>query len=456
MYIIFTNFLIDFLLNHIYDDQYCNTTELFKFMSSTWSILKNIFSRYLYFEIFFLGLISGLPFSIMYTTMVAWSTRSGVALTVASAFAFARTPYAFKYLWAPFLDHVKLPILHNIFGRRRSWMLITLIINIIVLLSINNLSIVNDTNIVLILCIILGFFAATYDISYDALRIEKLDSDDQALGAAIASLGYKTGSYITGAGVLIFVSTSQLYQVSFDPWKMSIYIISGIFALGFIFTLTISSSTISSSSKNFAEAVIEPVKDILKRENIIWIVLLIVTFKGGQAMLNFMCFPFYAKLGYTDGQIALVVKSFGIIMSMLGIFIGGLFIKKFGLYKGILYCGLLQALSDFSFIWLNYQNGELWALFVNIMLENISGGMGSCGLVSLISVLCNKQFAGAHFAIFSSLAVLINSTMSGFAGKIVDNVGWNWFFFTDFMISLPPLFIVFYLYKKYEAQPTKI
>jgi PAT family beta-lactamase induction signal transducer AmpG len=335
-------------------------------------------------------------------------------------------------------------------------MLITVIVNVVVLLSINSLSIVDDTNMIRILCIILGFSAATYDIAYDALRIEKLDTDDQALGAAIASLGYKTGSYITGAGVLIFVSTSQLYQVSFDPWKMAIYIISGIFALGFIFTLTISSSTISSSSKNFAEAVIEPVKDILKRENIIWIVLLIVTFKGGQAMLNFMCFPFYAKLGYTDGQIALVVKSFGIIMSMLGIFIGGLFIKKFGLYKGILYCGLLQALSDFSFIWLNYQNGELWALFVNIMLENISGGMGSCGLVSLISVLCNKQFAGAHFAIFSSLAVLINSTMSGFAGKIVDNVGWNWFFFTDFMISLPPLFIVFYLYKKYEAQPTKI
>ena len=71
--------------------------------------------------------------------------------------------------------------------------------------------------------------------------------------------------------------------------------------------------------------------------------------------------------------------------------------------------------------------------------------MASCGLVTFISILCNKQFAGSHFAIFSSLAVLLNSTMSGFAGSIVKAVGWDWFFFIDFSISIPPLFIIIYL-----------
>ncbi len=407
-------------------------------MSNIKMTFKNIFTKYIFFEIYILGIISGLPFSLMYTAMVLWCTESGVALAVASTFGFARTPYAFKYLWAPFIDYIKLPVLYNILGRRKSWMVLTSIVNIIFLIVISNLSITEDVKIIWILTLIFGFSSATYDIAYDALRIEKLDKNDQSMGAAVASLGYKTGSYITGAGIMIFVALT-------GSWHNVFYSIAGLFLMGALFIFSVQDSKIINPAKNFVEAVKEPIIDLLKFENIILILLFIITFKGGQAMLNFMSNPFYRKLGYSMAEIAIVVKTFGWWMSVLGIGIGGIFINRFGVYRGIFYCGLFQAITDFSFIWLNYQEGALWALYVNIILENISGGMASCGLLTFISTLCNKQFAGSHYAILSSFAVTLNSTMSGFAGSIVEAVGWDWFFFIDFSISIPPLFIILYL-----------
>ena len=412
-------------------------------MSNIKTTFKNIFTKYIFFEIYILGIISGLPFSLMYTAMVLWCTESGVVLSIASTFGFARIPYAFKYFWAPFIDYIKLPILYNLLGRRRSWMALAIIFNICFLIAISNLSITQDTKLIWILTLIFGFSAATYDIAYDALRIEKLDEDDQSIGAAATSLGYKTGAYITGAGIMIFLAIT-------GSWNNIFYAIALLFLIGLIFIFRISDSKVINPAKNFAQAVIDPFKDLLKFDNIILILLFIITFKGGQAMLNFMSNPFYRKLGYSMVEIAFVVKTFGWWMSILGIALGGIFINRFGIYRGIFYCGLFQAITDFSFIWLNYQEGALWALYVNIILENVSGSMASCGLVTFISVLCNKQFAGSHYAILSSFAVTLNSTMSGFAGSIVEAVGWDNFFFIDFSISIPPLFIILYLWRKNE------
>jgi PAT family beta-lactamase induction signal transducer AmpG len=410
-------------------------------MTNLYSTLKSIFTRYIFFELYLLSIISGLPFSVMYTSIILWLTESGVDLAVASSFGWVRMPYSFKYLWAPIIDYIKLPILYNFFGRRRSWMILTSVVNILILISIVNIPIIENIKFIWFLSLLFGFSAATYDIAYDALRIEKLDEGDQSIGAAVASFGYKSGAWISGAGVIFFVGIMH-------AWNNAFYLIASIFGLGILFILTVSNSKIENPAKNFVEAVKDPIMDILKKDNVILIILFIITFKGGQAMLNFMCMPFYRKLGYSMIDIGIVVKSFGFFMSLLGIAIGGIFIRVFGVYRGILYCGLFQAVTDFSFIWLNYQEGALWALYVNIILENVSGAMASCGLVTFISVLCNKQFAGSHFAIFSSLAVVMNSTMSGFAGSIVKAVGWDWFFFIDFAASIPPLFIIIYLGRK--------
>ena len=401
--------------------------------------VKRIFSRYVFFEIYLLGIISGMPYSVMYTAIVTWLTQENVDIAIISSFALTRTPYAFKYLWAPLLDYTKIPLLYKLFGRRRSWMVLTCILNSVILFTINTLSLTENLYQIWLLAICFGFSAATYDIAYDALRIEKLPDSEQSLGATAASFGYKTGAYISGAGVMIFVSIVS-------SWGQAFNILSTIFILGLIFICTVRSSSIGAPrSKSFVESVTEPLKDIFSRDYVALTLLLIVTFKGGQCMLNFMSNPFYLKVGYSLSEIALVVKSFGIFMSMIGIFIGGVIIKELGVYRGIVYCGILQALSDFSFIWLHHLGPELYGLYINIILENVTGGMGSCALVTFISVYANKKYAGTHFALLSSFAVMLNSTITGFAGSIVNTLGWDGFFLLDFAISIPPLFIAYYL-----------
>lgn len=411
-------------------------------MISITNSIKRIFSRYVFFEIYVMGIISGLPYSVMYTAIITWLTQENVDLAMISSFALARTPYAFKYLWAPFLDYIKLPLLYPLLGRRRSWMVLTCILNSIILMTINNLSIINNLSQIWLLAISFGFCAATYDIAYDALRIEKLSEADQSLGATSASFGYKTGAYISGAGVMIFVSMTS-------SWHQAFIVLSMLFIVGLLFIVTVNNSSISTPKpQSFVKSVLEPFQDICSRQYVVLTLLLIVTFKGGQCMLNFMSNPFYLKVGYNLAEIALVVKSFGIFMSMLGIFIGGVMIKQFGAYRGIIYCGILQALSDFSFIWLHHLGPELYGLYINIMIENVTGGMGSCALVTFISAYSNKQYAGTHFALLSSLAVMLNSTITALSGSVVNILGWDLFFFLDFTISIPPLFIAYYLSNK--------
>ena len=136
-----------------------------------------IFSSYKFFQIFILSIISGMPFSLLYTSFAAWLTENGIDIAVITTFAFARTPYSLKFIWAPFMDNLRIPILHNILGKRRSFMVITSISIAILLFYISRLDPKINLNLIRLLSICIGFMAATYDISWDAMRIEMLKEE---------------------------------------------------------------------------------------------------------------------------------------------------------------------------------------------------------------------------------------------------------------------------------------
>lgn len=401
------------------------------------------------FHIFMLGIISGMPFSILYTTLIAWMKDYNLDLAIITTFAIARLPYSLKMFWSPVVDYFTVPFLAK-FGRRKSWMLLSSFVIFTTLYAISKMTPGDNINAIRILAILIGFMAATYDISYDAMRIEMLNDNEQGLGAATAVLGYRLGALITGAGALYL---SELYS-----WEQTIFFVAMLFLIAIIFTLCVKeqeakkriiNESLSSKINNF---VIMPFKDVMNRKGAILFLTAIVLYKMGEAMLAFVSLPFLMEIGYSKTQISVLAKSFGIIATIAGSFCGGIVIHRIGIVKGMISCGILQAITNLLYIWLHHQSIDNHHLMITVLADNFTGGMGSTALVAFISSLCNKQFTATQYALFTSLSTLMNNTLSTQTGTLINYIGWDYFFALTAILELPALVLLLCLGTRYFSK----
>ena len=437
--------------------------------------LFKIFGDYRLFEIFILGIISGMPLAIIGTTIVTWLTESDVTLEIITTFAIARLPYSLKPLWSPIIDYCSIPFL-NKFGRRASWMICCSLLIASILYSMSILSPNADLPLLYVLTICLGTLSATFDISFDAFRIEKLDQKMQGVGAACAVFGYRIGLLITGGGALYLAHIT-------NSWPETLLWIAGIFVVSTIFIFFIdevnevldirrSKSGIARSQGVEERSVpkvrehrrslmttpqflifteyTRPFMDFLNREGAIAILLVVIFFKLGDAMLGVVSMPFYLELGFSKQQIAVAVKVYGFIATILGTYAGGLVIYKIGYFKGLIISGIIQSITHLAFVWLNHQGTDFSALFIAISIENFAGGMGSSALVAYLSILCNKKYSATQYALFSSAASLFNNTVTIYGGTLARQLGWDYYFIFTIILAVPAILLLVYLQKKYN------
>lgn len=404
-----------------------------------------IFTSYKFFQIFILSIISGMPFSLLYTSFAAWLTENGIDIAVITTFAFARTPYSLKFIWAPFVDNLRIPILHDILGKRRSFMVITSISIASLLFYISRLDPRLDLNLIRLLSICIGFMAATYDISWDAMRIEMLSEEEQSLGVAVTSFGYRMGAFITGA---VALKLSSVYE----NWVSVYEIISIIFVLGFFFILTINNKTKVAKpirTSELHEIIIKPLKEFFSRDKAFIILLGLVLYKTGDAMLSNVGINFYLKMGFSKNEIAKVVKVYAMVASILGSYLASYICVRLGNFNGLLICGVLEMLTNFLYIWIHHE--PTYNVFVFCCVsENFTAGMGATALVTYISNLCNRKYTATHYSLLSSATAFMNSTLTSYAGTLVNKLGWDNYFIFTVIISLPALFILYYIKKVTE------
>ena len=345
-------------------------------------------------------------------------------------------------------------------GKRRSWMLFA---NIFIILAFFVMSYTKPTlnlgTTIFVACII-GFFAATYDIAFDAFRIELLDENSQAAGIATTILGYRLGMMLISAGSLL-IAHKYSWDVCFT-WIIIIFALGGLVIViakepsNINHVKDISSNDNSKSNfqnsniSNFfnLKIIIEPFKEFLSRKYAFSILLVIILYKLGDAMLSSMTTPFYRDIGFQKDDIAYISKIYGVIATIAGSYLGAFISKKMGNLQSLLLCGTAQMLSNFMFVWQNHIGADLQALMLTLAVENVTGGMGSAALLGYMSALCNKQFTATHYALLSSCATFSSTTLSASAGYWVKTLGWDWFFVMTVMISLPALIIVKYLDNK--------
>ena len=395
-----------------------------------------------------MGITSGIPLYLILSTLFIWLTREDIDISTIGLFALTQIPWSIKFLWAPIIDSFRIPLLHRLLGQRKAWLFIIQINLILFIILLGYSNPMENLKLTALLALIISFFSASQDVVIDAYRIEILNDDSQGAGAAMTQFGYRVGGLFAGAG--------SLYLTVIFSWEYVFLTISIIFFFLMVFIIFIIPSTNShiASKKNL----IEPFREFLLRNSISkvsLIFLFIFFFKFGDVIAGVMANPFYVKIGFSNIEIANASKVFGVIMTILGVFIGGYFVKIFGILKSLLISGFFQVFSNLLYVLLNYMGPELSYLFLTVAGENFSGGLGSAAFVAYLSSLCNRKYTGTQYALLSSIMGLARAILSSPSGYLVEYIGWSKFFIISTFLGLPSIIILFWMFKMFPLKDQK-
>ncbi|MEN2995112.1 MAG: MFS transporter [Thermodesulfovibrio sp.] len=382
-----------------------------------------------------LGFASGLPFPLIGGTLQAWLTTEGVDIKTIGILTVLTFPYNFKFLWSAIFDRFSIPSL----GRRRGWIVIC---QILILSGIYLMIAVTPEYLLIfsILALMTAFFSASQDISIDAYRTEILKPQDRGIGASFAVTAYRIALIVAGGLCLLLAEHLG--------WQMALTIISSLLIIGLLATFWADEPNGIKKPTTLKESFIEPFRDLLKREKSIILLLFIVLYKIGDAYASSLSTAFFIRgIGFSLTEVGMVNKIVGFISAILGSILGGFLLRKISLYKALIFFGILQALSNLMFMILAIE-GKNFSLFTfTVIIENMTGGMGTTAFLALLMGLCNRSFAATQYALLSSLASFGRLIISPTAGFMVENIGWTVFYFLTFLVSIPGILFTISLRK---------
>jgi MFS transporter, PAT family, beta-lactamase induction signal transducer AmpG len=410
--------------------------------------------------VLFLGFSAGLPLALSGSTLQIWMTQSGVDIKTIGLFAAVGTPYTIKFLWAPLVDALDVPVLADRLGRRRAWLLVSQLGLGLAIILLGLCDPAAAPWLVALAALLVATASATQDIIVDAFRVESLPENEQAAGMASYVAAYRIGMLISTFGALRLVTLFEHAGFGKNPAWTAGYIVMAAFVLiGIVTTLVAAepAKSVAASAQHAARAGENPVirvareavaafADFLTRDAAVLVLVFVVLFKFTDALSGAMTAPFVIKLGFTRDQYGDIVKFYGFIATLIGGFAGGFVARAFRLAPSLLIGGILQAIANFWFSWLATVGTSVLALTVAITLENFTSAIGTVIFVAYLSALCNNPlYTATQYALLTALAAFGRTYLSLGAGWIAEATGWPWFFAICAFAAIPSLILLAWL-----------
>lgn len=481
----------------------------------------------------FLGLSAGLPILLIFSTLSVWLREAGVARSAVTFFSWAALGYSFKFLWAPLVDLLPLPVLTRLLGRRRAWLLLSqlLIVSAIIWMAlVDPADNRHNLTVMALAAVMLGFSSATQDIVIDAYRIESAEVSLQALLAAMYIAGYRVGMLVAGAGSLFLAgvlgTTSQLYD--YKAWQTTYLSMAAVMVCGVITTLVIAEPKLGSRKSHYEYSVsdygrflslfvlsalafvlaffssgifvtemeqffsvlslggevegflveisrfilalgvavivarimlfcglvnramvrqtyLEPIRDFFFRyggKTAMLLLVLIGFYRLSDIVLGVVSNVFYLDMGFSKNIIAGVTKTFGLAMTLVGGFLGGVLTVRYGVSKILFLGAFLSAATNLLFMLLARTGTDVAMLTVVIGADNLSAGIATTAFIAFLSSLTSISFTAVQYAIFSSMMTLLPKLIGGYSGTMVSTFGYERFFMMTAIMGIPVLFLV--------------
>lgn len=374
------------------------------------------------------GLASGMPLYLLIQLMPAWLRAAEVSLVEIGLFALVGLPYTWKFLWAPLMDRVRLPL-----GRRRGWMLLAQIGLVCAIGALGHIDPLNQTALVAALASLIAFLSATQDVAIDAYRREILPDEELGLGNAVHVQAYRIASLVPGSLSLILADIL--------PWVWVFWITAAFMGVGILLSLSVTEpEQVGPQPLTLRETLVTPFSEYFQR--IGWraaalALFFMVAYKLGDNMATALATPFYLDLGFSMTEIGLVAKHASLWPAIAGGLLGGILMLRLGINRALWIFGLVQMISILGFAWLASVGNALWLLAVVIAFEYLGVGLGTAAFTAFIARESSRTFAATQFALFTALAALPRSLANAVTGFIVEETGWVFFFVLCTLLAIP-------------------
>lgn len=496
-----------------------------------------------------LGFAAGTPLLLVFGTLSVWLREAGIERATISMFSWAALAYAFKFVWAPLIDRLPVPVLTRLLGKRRGWLLVAQAGVMAALVLMANTDPRQALFTMASGAVLLGFAAATQDIVIDAYRIEIAPPDMQSLLSAAYIMGYRIGMLVSGFGALELAGVLDPFAIDpardwvmpyaavagfgpleqgvlyhYDSWRWTYLAMVGVMAVGAATTLSVReppgggddrpyttgqylrflASFLMAAGTFFAlflgsdapvdwlsdglaavsgavlagflaEAVrflscltaalfvgwasvrsgltprqmavqsyVSPFADFFRRYGraAVWVLALIALYRVSDVMLGVIANVFYTDLGFEKQEIGRMSKFFGLIMTIVGGFLGGVLTERWGVSVVLFLGGVLAAGTNLLFSLLAQAGDVLWLLGAVIAADNLSAGVATTAFIAFLSGLTNRAFTASQYAVFSSLMLLLPKLLGGYSGALVDTMGYPAFFVLTALLGVPVLYLV--------------
>ncbi len=399
-----------------------------------------------------LGFSAGLPLLLVLGTLSFWLREAGIDRTTIGYLSWVGLAYAFKWVWAPLVDRLPLPVLTRRLGRRRSWLLLSQLLIAAGLLGMASQNPQLALTPMVWSALVVAFGSATQDIALDAYRIESASVQEQAALAATYQTGYRLAMIWAGAGVLWVATLAQGAQLGYAvrAWQVAYSVMAACMVVGIV-TVLLSPEPqprplppSRSVQEWLHSALVAPFADFIARYR--WqaalVLGLIAVYRISDVVMGIMANPFYVDMGYTKAQVAAVTKIYGVLMTLLGAFVGGAMAMRWGVMRVLMLGALLSASSNLLFAWLAGQAPTTVGLTLVVSADNLAGGIASAAFIAYLSSLTNVQYSATQYALFSSMMLLAPKWLAGFSGQFVDAYGYSPFFISTAALGLPVLVLV--------------
>jgi len=389
-----------------------------------------------------LGFSSGLPLYLLFQLLPAWLRTEGLDLKTIAVFSLIQLPYTWKFIWAPLMDRYNLiaPM-----GRRRSWMLITQIALFITICAYGFVDPKLNITSIAVISTLVALFSASQDIVIDAFRREILSDEELGLGNSVHVNAYRISGLVPGSLALIL--SDHL------PWSSVFWIVALFMILGILMTIFATEPNRAVAPKSLRDSVIEPFTEFINRAGIkhaLLVLLFILLYKLGDSMATALATPFYIDMGFSNTDIGAIVKGSGLVMQIIGGFIGGFWMLKVGINRGLWVFGVVQLVTILGFAWLANAGPfevvgvtERWMLAMVIGGEALGVGLGTVAYVAYMARETNPAYTATQLALFTSLSAVPRSIFNAMTGGMVESLGWEHFFYVCTLLAIPGMLLLF-------------
>lgn len=427
-----------------------------------------------FLTILLFGFCSGFPYVLTGSVLTLWLQETGFSRSTIGFIGAVGTVYAINWMWAPFVDRVKLPILYRLLGQRRSWILLCQMAIALLLFAMSLGDPRENLLYVTIIAVAIAAFGATLDIAVDAYRITIFSRDEMdakmPYAAAMATSGWWAGYGFIGGALALALGGETIGL----EWSTVYRYLILVYLFIFVFVISVPEPIIeeadrvpeadNKSEKSvanwMAEYFVRPFKEFFDRCGFrlaFAVLIFLLVFKLGEAMLGRMSLVFYVEIGFTTDQISFYQKFFGGLVTAAFAVLAAMVNTRFGVIRGLFIAGVAMAAANLLYALIAVVGPSVNLLMLTLVIDNFFVAFSTVAFVSFVSYFTSRTYTGTQYALMVSISNLGRTTLAAGSGALVDflNGDWAFFFVLTSLMVIPGLCLLLWvskLMKSYEPE----